>query len=145
MEVQCQKLANQYTMLNRILIHLERFHYIAACSDTLTTAGFHRKSNTESQQLGILSNLIADVVIGRHLYIYIPFPCISRVGNRFARQKRLFLQFQFTSCSVFTTEAGRQHAGNRLWDLFWASNRLLVSAGVMVFACWLVLFACAYA
>ena len=70
MEVQCQKLANQYTMLNRILIHLERFHYIAACSDTLTTAGFHRKSNTESQQLGILSNLIADVVIGRHLYIY---------------------------------------------------------------------------
>ena len=61
---------NQYTMLNHILIHLERFHYIAACSDTLTTAGFHQSYSksidpTQSQQLGILSNLIADIVIGR--------------------------------------------------------------------------------
>ena len=57
---------NQYTMLNHILIHFERFHdiaenirkregAIATCSDTLTTARFpqsYSKSKTESQQLG---------------------------------------------------------------------------------------------
>ena len=143
-EVQCQN--NQYTMLNHVLIHLERFHYIAAaekrkglatCSDTLTTAGSHQsysKSVDPTQSRSKLAFCQTWLLTLSSANICIPLSCISRVGNRFARQKHLFLQFQFTS-SRATTEAVRQHAGNRLRDLFWASNRLLVSAGVMVFAC----------
>ena len=120
---------------------------IATCSDTLTTAGSHQsysKSIDPTQSRSNLAFCQTWLLTLSSANICIPLSCISRVGNRFARQKHLFLQFQFTS-SRATTEAVRQHAGNRLWDLFWASNRLLVSAGVMVFACWLVLFACAYA
>ena len=155
-------------MLNHILIHFERFHdiaenirkwegAIATCSDTLT-AGFHLTVNQRQNRSNLALVKLDCWHCHRQIYHHrlSPLPCISRVRNRFAGQKRLFLTFNWQ-------KGQKQHAGNRFWDSVWANDRCVLGELVimisdcaeirkrrvfrvlMVFACCFVLFACAYA
>ena len=80
---------------------------IATCSDTLTTAGFHQsysKSITESQQFGTLSNLIADIVIGRLITFVLYFK-----GRKQIRKAETFVSsvsIHFFACFLLHKRSG---------------------------------------
>ena len=134
----------RYNVKNQSIHHaeshldtFERFHdiaenirkwegAIATCSDTLT-AGFHLTVNQRQNRSNLALVKLDCWHCHRQIYHHrlSPLPCISRVRNRFAGQKRLFLTFNWQ-------KGQKQHAGNRFWDSVWANDRCVLGELVIM-------------